>query len=143
MAFVALFLAVKFAIYCGFFYLLALALQIGTPFDAVRAGIHRTWLGASATLVTLVAFMFLHLAGLSVEHNRLVGTVLLWILRAAVWTWVATWVYRVTRWRKGKLAIVVLAGLALNFAIDFGLDRLQGPGGAFMPSFGHWDFRLC
>jgi len=140
---VALFLAGKFAIYCGFFFLIGKALDIGVPFDAVRAGIHRTWLGAAATMVVLVAYIFMHMGGAPVEQSRFVGSILIWALRAAIWIFVATWVYRVTRWRKGKLAIVVLAGLALNFAIDFGFDRLQGTHGAFMPSFGHWDFRLC
>jgi len=143
MAFVALFLALKFALYCGFFYGISLALQIGTPIDALRAGFHRTWLGAAATLVSLVLYMILHLAGSSPERTQLAGAVAIWILRAAVWTWVATWVYRVTRWRKGKLAIVVLLGLALNFAVDFGLARLQGEGKVFMPSFADWEFRLC
>ncbi len=55
----------------------------------------------------------------------------------------ATRVYRTTRWRKGKLAVMVLAGLALNLAIDLGLERLQGPDRPLIPSFGSWDFRLC
>jgi len=141
--FVALFLAGKFLLYCGFFYLAARLLDIGTPIDSLRAGMHRTWLGGAATLVTLVVYMFLHMGGVSLETNRLIGTVVIWLLRIAVWTFVATQVYRVTRWRKGKLAILVLSGLALNFAVDFGLDRLQGAHGGFMPSLGDWEFRLC
>jgi hypothetical protein len=143
MAFVALFLALKFALYSGFFYGISLALQIGTPIDALRAGFHRTWLGAAATLVSLVLYMILHLAGSSPEGTQVAGAAALWFLRVAIWIWVATWVYRVTRWRKGKLAIVVLIGLALNFAVDFGLARLQGEWHVFMPSFADWEFRLC
>src|SRR5258706_10984065 len=137
---VVLFLVAKFALYCGYFYLISLALRIGTPVDSLRASFHRTWLGGAATLVTLVVFMFLHLGGVSVEQNRRVGTALIWLLRLALWIFVTTRVYRVTRWRKGKLAIVSLLGLALNFGVDFGLDRLQGRGGDFMPSLGHWEF---
>jgi hypothetical protein len=141
MAFAAILLAVTFALYGGFFYLLALALQMGTPVDAAWAAAHRTWLGASGTLVLLVVFIFLRMADVSLETNRLVGTVVLWGLRIGIWAWVATRVYRVTRWRKGKLAIVLLAGLALNFGIDFGLERLS-PDRALIPSFGSWEFRL-
>jgi hypothetical protein len=141
--FVALFLAGKFVLYCGFFFLLSKLLDIGTPVDALRAGMHRTWLGGAATMIVLVVYMFLHMGGVSPAANRLVGTVVIWLLRLAVWTFVATQVYRVTRWRKGKLAILVLAGLTLNFAVDFGLDRLQGRNGGFMPSLGDWEFRLC
>ena len=54
-----------------------------------------------------------------------------------------TSVYRVTRWRKGKLALAVLLGLALNVGVDVGLARLQSEGRAFMPSIGQWDFRIC
>jgi hypothetical protein len=139
---VAAFIAAKFAVTCGLFYLLGLVLQIGVPLDSLRAGFHRTWLGAAATMVCLVAYMVLHLSGLSPEANRAAGTGLIWVLRLAVWTWVATHVYRVTRWRKGKLAAVVAAGLALDFAIDFGLARLQ-ESHPFMPALGDWDFRLC
>src|SRR5437016_2793729 len=124
--FVVLFLAAKFAIYCGFFFLVARVLGIGTPWDALRAGLHRTWLGAAATIVTLVVFIFLRFADVAVETNLRVQTVVIWLLRAALWIFVSTHVYRVTRWRKGKLAALVLAGLALNAAIDFGLYRLQG-----------------
>src|SRR5690348_10111673 len=140
---VALFLVVKFAIYAGFFFLVSKALDIGTPLDSLRAALHRTWLGAAATIATLVVFIFLRFGNVAVETNQQVQTVVIWVLRAAVWIFVTTQVYRVTRWRKGKLAVVVLAGLALNAAIDFGLYRLQGTSNAFMPSFGHWQFRLC
>jgi hypothetical protein len=51
---------------------------------------------------------------------------------------VLTWVYRVTRWRKGKLALGTVAGLALNFGIDLALQKA-----AWMPTFGTWAFRLC
>jgi hypothetical protein len=141
--FVLLFLALKFAVYWGFFFLIARLLDIGAPMDALRAALHRSWLGATATIVTLVIFIFLRFGNVEAETNHRVGTGLIWLLRAAVWVYVTTHVYRVTRWRKGKLAVVALAGLALNLAIDVGLDRLEGPGGRFMPSIGHWQFRLC
>ena len=143
MAFVALLLVLKFALYCGFFYATALVLQMGTPVDALRAGFHRTWLGAAATLVSLIVYIFFRLAHASEESTRIAGTVLIWLLRAGVWTAVLTSVYRVTRWRKGKLALAVLLGLALNVGVDVGLARLQGEGRAFMPSIGQWDFRIC
>ena len=142
--FVLLFLTLKFAVYTGFFFLVAKLVDIGTPMDALRAALHRTWLGAAATMATLVAFIFLRLGNVEAETNHRIGTVLVWLFRAAVWIMVTTYVYRVTRWRKGKLAVVVLAGLALNLAIDCGLYWLQGTGdNRFMPSIGHWQFRLC
>jgi hypothetical protein len=140
---VGLFLAAKFAIYAGYFFLIAKVLDIGAPLDALRAALHRTWLGAAATIASLVVFIFLRFGNVAVETNQQVQTVLIWVLRAGVWIFVTAQVYRVTRWRKGKLAVVVLAGLALNAAIDFGLYRLQGTPNGFMPSFGHWEFRLC
>jgi hypothetical protein len=141
MGFVALLIAVLFVLYGGFFYLLARVLDMGTPVDALWAAMHRSWLGAAGTLVLLVVFIFLRMANAPLETNRLVGTVVLWGLRIGIWAWVATRVYRVTRWRKGKLAIVLLAGLALNFGIDFGLERLS-PDRALIPLFGSWEFRL-
>jgi len=138
---IAAYIAAKFVLFCGFFYLSGLVLQIGVPLDALRAGFHRTWLGASGTIVCLVAYMFLRLGGASIETNRAVGTGLLWALRLALWIWVTTRVYRVTRWRKGKLAAVAAAGLALDAAVDFGMARLQ-ESHPFMPALGEWDFRL-
>jgi hypothetical protein len=135
---VALLIAGSFVVYGLFFYLLALALRIGTPLDAVWAGLYRTGLGTAATLVSLVVHIMMRMMFVSPEGMELGGHVAVWVLRIAAWTWVATWVYRVTRWRKGKLAVVVLAGLALNFGIDYGLQKA-----AFMPSFGAWAFRLC
>ena len=135
---VALLIVGSFVVYAVFFYLLSLALQIGTPLDAVWAGLFRTGLGAAATLVTLVVHIFFRLATASPETLDLAGQVTMWVLRIAVWIWVTTWVYRVTRWRKGKLAVVVLAGLALNFGLDYGLQKA-----AFAPTFGTWVFRLC
>jgi hypothetical protein len=135
---VALLIAGSLVVYAGFFYLLSLVLQIGTPLDAVWAGLYRTGLGAVATLVTLVVHIFFRMAMASPESLDLAGDISVWVLRIAVWLWVATWVYRVTRWRKGKLAVVVLAGLALNFGIDYGLHKA-----AFVPAFGTWAFRLC
>jgi hypothetical protein len=139
---IAAFIAAKFVLYCGFFYLSGIALQIGVPLDALRAAFHRTWLGAAATMVCLVAYMILRMSGASFEANHLAGTGLMWVLRLAIWVWVTTRVYRVTRWRKGKLAAVTAAGLALEFAVDFGLTRLQ-ESHPFMPVLGEWEFRLC
>ena len=140
---VALFLAAKFVLYTGYFYLIARILDVGTPLDALRAGLHRTWLGAAATMASLVIFLFIRFAQVPVETTLLIQTILIWVLRASVWTWVSIHVYRVTRWRKGKLAVVVLGGLALNAAVDFALYKLQSAHGAFMPSFGAWEFRMC
>jgi hypothetical protein len=135
---VVLLIAGSLVVYGAFYSLLALALRIGTPIDAVWAGLYRTGLGAAATLVTLVVHIFLRMAMASPEALELGGQISMWVLRVGIWTWVATWVYRVTRWRRGKLAIAVLAGLALNFGIDYGLQKA-----ALMPSFGTWAFRLC
>jgi len=73
-------------LYCGFFYLSGLALQIGIPLDALRAGFHRTWVGAAATNGVLVAYMVLRVSGASFETNRLVGTGLMWALRSRSWS---------------------------------------------------------
>ena len=140
---VTLLLAGKAAVYCGFFFLLARLLDIGTPVDALRAGLYRLCLGAAATIATLVIFIFLRFGSVEPETNHRVGTAAIWLFRAAIWTFAATHVYRVTRWRKGKLAVLVLAGLALDAAIDFGLYRLQGAGVGAVPSFGSWVFRIC
>lgn len=139
---IAAFIAAKFVLYCGFFYLSGIALQIGVPLDALRAAFHRTWLGAAATMVCLVAYMILRMSGASFEANHLAGTGLMWVLRLAIWVWVTTRVYRVTRWRKGKLAIVVAAGLALNLGIDLALLQLEKRE-PFMPFLGTWQLRLC
>jgi hypothetical protein len=135
---VCLLIAGSFLVYAAFFYLLALALQIGTPIDAVWAGLYRTGLGAAATMGTLVVHIMLRMFFVSPEGTELAGHFAVWALRLAVWIWVTTWVYRVTRWRKWKLAVVAAAGLALNFGIDVGLQKA-----ALMPSFGTWAFRLC
>ena len=135
---VALLIAGSFVVYAGLFYLLSLALQMGTPLDAVWAGLYRTGLGTAATLLTLVVHIFLRLATASPESLQLADQISVWLLRIALWIWVTTWVYRVTRWRKGKLAVTVLVGLALNFGIDYGLQKA-----AFTPAFGTWAFRLC
>ena len=137
----AVYIAAKFALFCGLFFAAGKALDIGVPLDALRAGFHRAWMGASATIVCLVAYMFLRMGGASFETNREVGMGLLWILRLGLWLWVTTRVYRVTRWRKGKLAAVVAAGLALDFGVDYGMARLQ-ESHPFMPALGEWDFRL-
>ena len=139
---VAILVGGKFVLYTGFFYLLSRILDIGVPLDALKAGFHRSWLGAASSVVCLVAVMMLHMAGVSQEANQVVGTALIWLLRLALWTWVATQVYRVTRWRKGKLAIVVAAGLALNLGIDLALLQLEKRE-PFMPFLGTWQLRLC
>ena len=135
---VLLLIAGALVVYAAFFYLLSLALQMGTPLDAVWASLYRTGMGAAASLVALVVHIALRMFMASPGTIEIAGHVSVWMLRVGVWTWVATWVYRVTRWRKGKLAISVLAGLALNFGIDYGLQKA-----AFLPSFGSWAFRLC
>lgn len=140
MSIVVLLTAGTFAVYCGFFYLLARALQMGTPLDALWAGLYRAGLGLAATLLTLVVHIFMRLANAPLEGMARTGEVAAWALRIGIWVFVLTWVYRVTRWRKWKLAVGVAAGLALNFGIDYGLARL---GDAFTLSFGSWAFRLC
>jgi phage shock protein PspC (stress-responsive transcriptional regulator) len=127
-------------LYCGFFYLLALALQMGTPLDALKAGAWRAGLGFAGTLLSLVVLITLRLANASEEAMVRASDGATWVARIAIWTFVFTQVYRVTRWRKWKLAVGVAAGLALNFGIDAALGRL---GGAWTLSFGSWVFRLC
>jgi phage shock protein PspC (stress-responsive transcriptional regulator) len=129
-----------FALYCGFFYLLALALQMGTPLDALKAGAWRAGLGMAGTLLSLVVLIFLRLANASEEAMVRASDGATWAARIAIWAFVFTQVYRVTRWRKWKLAVGVAAGLALNYGIDAALGRL---GGAWTLSFGSWVFRLC
>ena len=140
MGIVAVLIVGTFAIYCGFFYLLALALQMGTPLDAVKAGVTRSGLGLAGTLFSLVVHIFLRLANASIETMVQASTVATWAARIAIWAVVLTWIYRVTRWRKWKLAVGVAAGLAVNFGIDVALGRL---GEAWTPFFGSWVFRLC
>ena len=140
MGILAVLIVGTFAIYCGFFYLLGLALQMGVPLDALKAGVVRSGLGLAGTLLSLVVHIFLRLADASVETMVLASTVAGWAARIAAWTFVLTWAYRVTRWRKWKLAVGVAAGLAVNLGIDFTLGRL---GGAWSPAFGSWVFRLC
>ena len=138
----ALVFAAEFVLYLGFFYLLGLILQMGVPFDALRASFHRLWLGAAATMVCMVAYMLMHLWGAGPDTYRPVGAFLIWASRVGIWIWVATSVYRVTRWRKGKLAISVLAGLALSFGIDVALEKLQETT-PVLPALGDWILRLC
>jgi hypothetical protein len=140
MGILAVLIAGTFALYCGCFYLLALALRMGAPLDALKAGVARSGLGLAGTLLSLVVHIFLRLADASLETMVLASDIAGWAARIAIWTFVLTWAYRVTRWRKWKLAVGVAAGLALNFGIDFALSRL---GGAWTPSFGSWVFRLC
>jgi|SRR6185436_8787865 hypothetical protein len=135
---VVLLIAGALVVYALFFYLLSLALQMGTPLDAVWASLYRTGMGAAASLVALVVHIALRMFMVAPERIETADHVAVWVLRAGIWTWVATWVYRVTRWRKGKLALSVLAGLALNVGIDYGLQKAD-----FLPSFGSWAFRLC
>lgn len=138
----ALVLGAQFVVYGAFFYLHGLVLQMGVPLDALRAAFHRLWIGVAATLVCLVAYMILRLSGASPETLRAVGGALIWLLRAGVWTWVETSVYRVTRWRKGKLAVSVLAGLALNVGMDAALAKL-GESTPLLPALGEWILRPC
>ena len=135
---VVMLLAGALVVYALFFYLLSLALQIGTPLDAVWASLYRTGVGAAATMVALVIYIALRMVMVAPETIETVVHIAVWVLRVAVWIWVLTWVYRVTRWRKGKLALGTVAGLALNFGIDLVLQKA-----AWMPSFGTWAFRLC
>jgi len=140
MAFVAVLLLAEFALYCGFFFALAKILDIGAPLDALRAGLHRAWIGAAGTLLLLVIHIFMRLGNAELETMLQAGSVAVWLLRAGIWTGVTVRVYRVTRWRKWKLAVVVAAGLALNFGVEAGLSRM---GDWSAPSFGSWIFRLC
>ena len=142
MAVVAGLIAAKFVVYVAVFYLLGLLLAIGVPFDAVRAGLHRSWLGAAATMACLVAYMITRMLHASPDTLSAVVGFLTWILRASIWAWVVTSVYRVTRWRKGKLAIVLATVVALDFGIDCGLARLQASH-PFMPALGEWTLDLC
>ena len=138
----ALLLGVQFVLYGGFFYLHGIVLQMGVPFDALRAAFHRLWIGVAATLACLVAYMILRMSGASTETSLSAGAVLLWLSRAGVWIWVETSVYRVTRWRKGKLAISVVAGLALNYGMDAAIAKL-GESTPILPALGEWVLRLC
>ena len=138
----ALLLGVQFVLYGGFFYLHGLVLRMGVPFDALRAAFHRLWIGVAATLACLVVHMILRMSGASTETGLTVGAVLLWVFRAGVWIWVETSVYRVTRWRKGKLAVSVLAGLALNYGMDAAIAKI-GESTPILPALGEWVLRLC
>ena len=135
-------IAAKFALYCGLFYVLGLVLQMGTPLDALRAAFHRTWLGAAGTMVCVVGYMLARLWGSSPEIIQGLILLLLWSARLAATLWVATTVYRVTRWRKGKLAAVVVAVLALDFGVDYGVARIQ-EAHPFLPIVGTWILQLC
>jgi phage shock protein PspC (stress-responsive transcriptional regulator) len=140
MAIPAVLIVATFALYCGFFYLLALALRMGAPLDALKAGAWRSGLGLAGTLLSLVVHIFLRLANASLETMIAASDGAIWAGRIAIWTFVLTQVYRVTRWRKGKLAAGVAAGLALNYGIDFLLGKL---GETWTPFFASWAFRLC
>jgi hypothetical protein len=142
MAVIAGLVAAKFALYAGACWLLGIVLQMGVPLDALRAAFHRTWLGASATMVCLVAYVITRLLHATPETVDAFIAFLTWALRVAVWAWVVTSVYRVTRWRKGKLAVALAALLALDAGLDLGLARLQ-QAHPFMPALGEWTLRLC
>src|SRR5579862_3898685 len=135
-------IAGKFVLYAGVFSLLGLILQIGVPIDALRAAFHRSWMGAAATMVCLVGYMITRMLHASPERAAMVVVFLTWALRVAIWTWVVTSVYRVTRWRKGKLALMMAVVLALDFGIDYGLGRLQ-QSHPFLPAMGDWTLELC
>ncbi len=139
---VAALVAGKFALWCGVFYLLGLILPMGVPLDALKAGFHRTWLGAAGTMGGLVVYMIARMLGATRETTTLLDAAVLWTLRLAVWAWVITSVYRVTRWRKGKLAIALATMLALDLAVDTGLARLNREH-PFLPALGWWTMELC
>lgn len=134
--------AAKFAITAAACWALAAVLQVGVPLDALRAAFHRTWLGAAATMVCLVAYMITKMLHAGPDAVDAVVAFFTWALRVALWVWVLTSVYRVTRWRKGKLAAFAAAMLALDFGMDVGLARLQ-QAHPFMPALGEWTLRLC
>jgi hypothetical protein len=142
MSVIAGLIAAKFVLWCGVFYLLGLILQMGVPLDALKAGFHRSWLSAAATMVVLVAYMITRMLHASPDTVDGVVVLFTWALRVAVWAWVVTTVYRVTRWRKGKLAITMAVVLALDFGIDAGLARIQ-ESHPFFPALGDWTLRLC
>ena len=142
MAVIAGLIAAKFALTAGVFYLLGVILQVGVPLDSLRGSFHRTWMGASATMVCLVAYMITRMLHAMPETAAAVVGFFTWALRVAVWAWVITSVYRVTRWRKGKLAIMMATMLALDFGIDAGLARIQ-QSHPFMPAMGEWTLALC
>jgi hypothetical protein len=135
-------IAAKFALYAGVLCLLGLILKIGVPLDSLRAGFHRSWLGGVATMVCLVAHMITRMLGATHETTAGVVAVFTWALRLAVWAWVITSVYRVTRWRKGKLAVVMAVVLALDFGLDVALARIQ-ESHPFLPTQGQWTLELC
>ena len=134
--------AAKFVVYAAACWALALILDVGVPLDALRAAFHRTWMGAAATMVCLVAYMITKMLHAGPDAIDAVVTFFTWALRVALWIWVLTAVYRVTRWRKGKLAVFAAALLALDFGMDIGLARLQ-QAHPFMPALGEWTLRLC
>lgn len=142
MSVIAGLIAAKFALTAGVFYLLGLILQVGVPLDALRAAFHRSWMGASATMVCLVGYMITRMLHATPETVAAVVAFLTWALRVAIWAWVVTSVYRVTRWRKGKLAIMMAVLLALDVGIDAGLARIQ-QSHPFMPALGEWTLSLC
>ncbi len=142
MGFVALFLACEYLVYVAFFLLASRLIRMGTGKDAGWAAFHRTWVGAGLTLALIVFYMAVHVSGMPVEQSRVAGKIVIWLLRAVAWVIAVRWVYRETRWRRGKLATFVLAGLALNAAIDFGMAKFA-TGTPLMPSFDYWDFQLC
>ena len=139
---VAALVAGKFALWGGLFYLLGLLLQMGVPLDALKAAFHRSWLGAAGTMGGLVVYMIARMLGASGETTALLGALLLWALRLGIWAGVITSVYRVTRWRKGKLAVAMGTMLALDVAIDAGLAHVhqQHP---ILPAMGSWTMQLC
>ena len=73
-----------FALYCGFFYLLALALQMGTPLDALKAGVTRSGLGLAGTLLSLVVHIFLRLANTSLETMVRASDLAMWAARIGI-----------------------------------------------------------
>jgi hypothetical protein len=140
MPLIVAYLVAQFVLYLVFYFGMSKALVLGSGLDPVKAAFHRSWLGGGATLGVLVVYMSCRLAKVEPESSRMIGAASVWLLRLPVWILATIWVYRVTRWRKGKLAILVALGLALNLGGDLMIERLLGPGA---PAFGQWVFRLC
>ena len=135
-------IAAKFVLYCGVFSLLGLILQMGTPIDSLKAAFHRTWLGAAGTMVVVVVHILARVWGSQPDSIRMLCLVLLWGLRLAAAAWVTTQVYRVTRWRKGKLAVALVVLLAVDAGVDFAVARIQETH-PFMPTMGTLTLHPC
>lgn len=132
----------KFVLLAGVFTGLGLVLQMGTSLDALRAAFHRTWLGAAGTVVVAVVHILARVWGSQPETIGMLSLVVLWGLRLAAAAWVTARVYRVTRWRKGKLALVLVTLLAVDAGADYAVARIE-ESHPFMPTMGTLTLRLC